>query len=122
MSHQFYCKSTCPHYYPAAGTGETHLVVQLLVEVGDERLILHLLLFRQRHGRRGQALDHCWRFSAVLLAFVAQLLIHRYRLTWRGSKRVKNPQQLGFPCCGFKATDILVSGQIKVILSFRSKL
>lgn len=32
------------HRHPAAGAGETHLVVQLLVEVGDERLVLRLLL------------------------------------------------------------------------------
>jgi len=59
-----------------------HLVVQLLVEIGDEVLILGLLLIAQRGGGRGQRLDSGRGLAAATLALlVAQLLLHRHSLT-----------------------------------------
>ena len=74
-----------------AGTGETHLVVQLMVQVGDERLVLRLLSIRQRDRGRSQAVNHHRRLGAAAAAFLvsaAQLLLHRYRLTCKSSDRL----------------------------------
>lgn len=74
------CRLKCS-FKRRGATGGTHLVVQLMVEVGDQRLVLSLLFIWQRGRGRGQVVNHCCCLTAAFLV-PAELLFHRYRLTW----------------------------------------
>lgn len=77
---------------PADATSQTHLVIQLLVQVCDEGLILSLLLFRQRDSGWVQAVNHFWCLSVALHGSATQLLLYRYRLTYTSSDETRDNQ------------------------------